>query len=487
MRCARCTAPVIAALLVLASSAAAATSTAALDLPQIGEPADNTLSPAQEKELGARVVAELYRENYTIDDPELSDYVTAIGWQLAGASATKPPPLTLFVVQDPRINAFALPGGYIGVNAGTLLAADNESELAGVLGHEMAHVTQRHIARTGEDTQVSTIATWLAVIAAVIAGSSNPDMVMGALAIGQGVNYQRQVSYTRAHEQEADRIGIQTMAAAGFDPNGMASFFSKLQQESRLYGNGIPEILLTHPLSTNRVAEAQARAAELSKGMGKRQDSTEFGLMRARARVLSAEQPGEALDYFSRELQSGHDVVDNRYGLAYAQLMQSQIVAAMQTLAPLVDRYPKQANIQLLNARLQALSGRREAAMKTYTHILELYPRYAPAVLAYAETLMDGGQAGAARQYLLSHDQAQGTQMLTYRLLAQAARDSGNLAESAYQMGTYLFLRGDPGGALAQLDAGLRLPDLTAQERSRLVAKRSEVRNTLPSNYRERM
>src|SRR3546814_8404898 len=138
-------------LLVLASGSAAATTTAELNLPQIGEPADNTLSPAQEKELGKQVVAQLYAANYTVDDPELSDYVNAIGYQLAGASATQPPPLTLFVVQDPRINAFALPGGYIGVNAGTLLASDNESELAGVLGHEMAHVTQRHI-RSAEHT-----------------------------------------------------------------------------------------------------------------------------------------------------------------------------------------------------------------------------------------------------------------------------------------------------------------------------------------------
>jgi predicted Zn-dependent protease len=470
-----------AALLVCLSGGAAATSTAALNLPQIGEPADNTLSPAQEKKLGASVVAQLYHEDYTIDDPELTDYINAIGYRLAGASSTKPPLLTLFVVQDPRINAFALPGGYIGVNAGTLLAADNESELAGVLGHEMAHITQRHIARGAEDAEVGTIATWIGVIAAIIAGSANPDVVLGALGVGSAINYQRQVSYTRAHEEEADRIGIQTMAAAGFDPRGMATFFSKLQQEARLYGNGIPEILLTHPLSTNRMAEAEARAAEL--GPVKHQDPIEFGLMRARARVYSSEQPGEALEYFSREIGIGHDSVDNRYGLALAQFTQSQVIAAMQTLAPLVDRYPKQANIQLLNADMLEQSGRQDAALAAYRRVLQLYPRYAPAMLDYAGALLNNGQPDAARQYLISHDQAQGTQMETYKLLAQAARASGNLSEAAYQMGTYLMLRGDPGGALAQIDAGLRLPDLTAQERARLVAKRTEVRSALPERY----
>ncbi|MFT4046093.1 MAG: M48 family metalloprotease [Solimonas sp.] len=474
----RCLLPLAVAALVLCSGRAGAVATSALDLPQLGEPADNTLSPAQERALGARVTAELYHENYTLEDPELIDYINAIGYKLAGASMTPPPPLTIFIVQDPRINAFALPGGYMGINAGTLLAADNENELAGVMGHELAHITQRHIARAAEDTEVGTIATWLAVIAAIIAGSSNPDVVMGALAIGQGINYQRQVSYTRAHEQEADRIGIQTMAAAGFDPNGMASFFSKLQQQSRLYGNGIPEILLTHPLSTNRMAEAAARAAELP--AVHHEDSPEFVLMRARARVLSADRPGEALDYFANEIKAGRDTLENRYGLAFAQLQQSQIIAAMQTLAPLVTRYPKQANVQLLNATLLAQNGRIAPALDAYQRILQSYPAYAPAMLGYAEALMNAGKPGEARQYLLSHEQAQGTQLATYQLLAQAARESGNLAESAYQMGTYLQLRGDPGSALAQIDAGLRLPDLTPQQRSRLVAKRTEMRNALP-------
>jgi len=469
------------AALVFVSGQSAALPSAALDLPQLGEPADNTLSPMQERMLGARITAELYRGNYTIEDPELIDYINAIGYKLAGASNTAPPPLTIFVVQDPRINAFALPGGYMGINAGTLLASTSESELAGVMGHELAHITQRHIARSIEDTEVGTIATWLAVLAAIIAGSANPDVVMGALAVGQSINYQRQVSYTRAHEQEADRIGIQTMAAAGFDPNGMASFFGKLQKQSRLYGNGIPEILLTHPLSTNRMAEAAARAAEMPRV--RRDDPIEFFLMRARSRVLSADMMSQVLDYYAKEIKSGRDTVENRYGLALAQLKQSQVVAAMQTLAPVVERYPKQANIQLLGAQLLAQNGRIDRALEVYERVLELYPRYAPAMLAYAEALMNAGKPDAARQYLLSHEQAQGTQIATYQLLAQAARESGNLAESAYQMGTYLHLRGDPGSALAQLDAALRLPELSAQDRARLVAKRSEVRNALPSNY----
>src|SRR5690606_30792174 len=242
--------------------------------------------------------------------------ISTIGWKLAANSSTTPPPLTFFMIRDPRINAFALPGGYIGFNAGLVLAADSESEVAGVMGHELAHVTQRHLARTAEDTEVANIATWLAAIAAIIAGSADPDVVVGALSLGQTLAYQRQVSYTRAHEQEADRIGIQTMAKAGFDPFAITAFFQKLEQQSRLYGSGIPEILRTHPLNTSRISEAQARASELPHT--RPAPSLQFALMQARARVLSAERPSLAVDHFAAKLDAGDDAIANRYGLALA-------------------------------------------------------------------------------------------------------------------------------------------------------------------------
>lgn len=455
-----------------------------LDLPQIGEPADNTMSPSQEKQLGQRVMAQLYSGGYMLEDPELTDYISTLGWRLAANSATQPPQLTFFVVGDPRINAFALPGGYIGFNAGLLLAADNESEVAGVMGHELAHVTQRHIARTGEDSEIANAATWLAVIAAIIAGSADPDVIIGALSLGQAMAYQRQVNYTRAHEQEADRIGIQTMAKAGFDPKGMASFFQKLEQQSRLYGSGLPEILRTHPLSVNRVAEASSRAAEIAPVVHK--DPPEFALMRARARVLSAERASIAVDQYSGNLKSGKALDESQYGLALALYELGQYNRALEALTPLVERMPGQVNVKLLQGRLQMRSGDTAAGLANLQQILRRNPRYAPAILSYAEGLMTAGKPDEARQILLSHEQTLGTQIQTYNLLAQAARESNNLVEASYQMASFLYLRGDAGNALAQLDAGLRLPNLDDKHRARLLAKRKEVRDSLPDNWRPR-
>ena len=453
-----------------------------LDLPQIGNPADTALSPAEEFRLGARVVSELYAYEYILEDAQLTDYLTATGWKLAAASGTRPPKLEFFMVKDPRINAFALPGGFMGFNAGLVTASSSESEMAGVMAHELAHVTQRHIARSAaESGGVTTIATWLAVLAAVIAGSANPDIVLAALAAGQGLAYQRQVSFTRAHELEADRIGIHTLSQAGFNPEGMATFFQKLEQQSRLYGNGIPEILRTHPVNTTRVSEARARAASMPPNNAA--DSIEYSLMKARTQVFASRQPSDAVDAYSALIAAGHDNPGFRYGLAFAQHELGQEDTAMATLKPVLDKYPRQPNLGLLQAAI--LGGGKDPAkgLAAYERTLQANPRFAPAILEYAEALIHAGEPNQAREILLTHEQAFGTRLDTYRLLSQSARDVGNNAEASYQMATYLYLRGDAGGALSQLDAGLRIASLSEQDRARLSARRAEVREALPRNY----
>lgn len=453
----------------------------AIELPQMGEPADLEISPAQEAALGKQVVAELYQYNYILDDAEIYEYISAIGWKLVSASQTKPPHIEFFPIADDRINAFALPGGYIGVNAGILLAANSESEVAGVMGHELAHVTQRHIARSQEGETAANIATWAAVLAAILAGSGNPDVIIGALSIGQSMTYQRQVNYTRAHELEADRLGIQTMSAAGFNPQGMASFFQRLSQEARLYGNGLPEILRTHPLSTTRVSEAQARIAALPKSSYK--DSPDFALMQARTRVLAADNPSEGVEYFAN-LMKGNPSVATRYGYAYALSERGQNQEALEALKPALEQSPRQVNLNLLLGKLQAGLNQKDASLATYERTLRQYPRYAPAIFAYADALMDAGKPEAARQVLISRDQALGTRLPTYNLLSQAAREMNNVAEAAYQLAQYQYLRGDAGSALATLDAGLRTANIGAQDRARLTAKRQEIRDSLPKNWR---
>jgi beta-barrel assembly-enhancing protease len=461
------------AALALSGALRAAAEPTSVDLPRIGEPADVALSPLEEQRIGARITAELYAREFILEDVEITEYVAGLTWRLVAAAEAQAPNLTVFLMRDPRINAFALPGGFLGINAGLITSVRNESELAGVLAHELAHVTQRHIARTIEGTQVANLATWAAVLGAIIAASANPEVVLAALSLGQAANYQREVNFTRAHELEADRIGIRTMAQAGFDPQAVASFFVRLEQQSRLYGNQVPEFLRTHPVNTTRISEARTRAAALPSP--KVRDPLEFSIMQARARALTTERPSQSAEYFSSLLGSGRITIAERYGLALSYARLGQYERALEVLQPAIDLEPRQPNLALLNARILAAQGRHDLALARLEKLIQHHPRHAPSILEYADALLGAGKPDDARQVLLSHEQSLGTRMETYRLLAYAARDTGQTVEAQYQMANYLLERGDAGGALAQIDAALRLSSLSSQERSRLKARRSEI------------
>lgn len=458
---------------------------APIDLPDLGNPADLAISPRQEEEISRQVAAELYYFNYVLEDVEVGEYLNTLGWRLAAFGTEKPPEFRFFMIADPRINAFALPGGYVGMNAGLILAASNESEVAGVMAHEQAHVTQRHAARGQDQGEVETIATWLAVLAAIIAGSANPNVVIGALSLGQGINYNRQVSYTRANEYEADRVGIRTLAAAGFDPNGMASFFAKLEQQTRLYGNRLPEILLTHPVNTTRIAEASARAAQYQKREVK--NSVDFELMRARIRVLMSESPSEVGSYFRGEIEAGKATPENQYGLAMALAAQSLYEEAEQAIEPLVKQNIKSASVPILQARILIGRDRTGDGLALLKKTLDGLPRFPPVILAYAEALINAGEPAEARRVLLSHEQALGTRIETYRLLSAAAKAQGNIAEAQYQQGVYHYARGDVRSALQQLNAGLRVAGISASDRARLSAKRQEILEQIPKDELRRL
>ena len=458
---------------------------APIDLPDLGNPADLAISPKEEAEISRQVAAELYYFNYVLEDVEVGEYLNTLGWRLAAFGTEKPPEFRFFMIADPRINAFALPGGYIGMNAGLILAASSESEVASVMAHEQAHVTQRHAARGQDQGEVETIATWLAVLAAIIAGSANPNVVIGALSLGQGINYNRQVSYTRANEYEADRVGIRTLAAAGFDPNGMASFFAKLEQQTRLYGNRLPEILLTHPVNTTRIAEASARAAQYQKREVR--NSIEFDLMRARVRVLMSETPSEIGAYFEGELNGGKVTPENQYGLAMALAAQGRYEEAEAAIAPLLKANLKSASVPILHARILIGSERTGQGLALLKKTLDALPRHPPTLLAYAEALINAGEPAEARRVLLSHEQALGTRIETYRLLSAAAKAQGNIAEAQYQQGVYHYERGDIRSALQQLNAGLRVAGISTADRSRLSAKRQEILEEIPKDQLRRL
>ncbi len=291
------------------------------DLPEIGSSADATLTRDEEYQIGRMVVRSLRDQGQIVEDPEINDYVQNLGSRIAAQAQEGGQPFLFFVVKDNGINAFALPGGFIGVNHGLILATANESQLAGVLAHEIAHVTQRHIARSIRAQGRQSIASAAAILAAILIGAATgaSDAVQAGIAIAQGTAAQQRINFTRANEYEADRVGIGFLAASGFDPNSMADFFETLGRRSGLSVNSrVPEFLQTHPVSSNRIAEARGRAQQLRVAVRPQQPT--WALVRERIRVVAAPADADIRPYYAARRERGVLTPAERYGEALANL-----------------------------------------------------------------------------------------------------------------------------------------------------------------------
>ena len=357
-------------------------------LPSLGD--NSELAAAAERRLGDRIAASIYRDPDYIDDPVLSDYLQSI-WQPLMAAARARGELNselderfaweLFLIRDRTVNAFALPGGYLGMHLGLIGVVSNRDELAAVLGHELSHVTQRHISRL--ISQQASTTPWMigAMILGALVASKNPQAASAAIVGGQAVAAQTQLNFSRDMEREADRVGLTVMLDAGFDSRGASGMFEKLQQASRLNDNGAFPYLRSHPLSTQRIAEVQARLqlasteappADASSQLATRNARVLHSMMAARARVLA--DPGvDALRAMQAEALGVGAQTTNPSGTLYAGALASAKLrefAAAQSLAEKVMA-TTQGNPQaqtaavLLGIEVNLIAGRVPPSFQT--------------------------------------------------------------------------------------------------------------------------
>jgi beta-barrel assembly-enhancing protease len=307
------------------------------ELPALGEAGADDLSPANERKLGESIMREIYADPSYLPDPDTTEYLNKLGYQLVAASNARYMDFTFFCIRDPTINAFALPGGFIAVHSGLILIAQTESELAAVIGHEIGHVEQRHIARMiakqRESTAIAIGALLLALLAARSNSSSAADLTQAALFGGQAAAIQQQLNYGREAEREADRVGFQTLSGAGFDVTAMATFFGRMQQSTRIYESAAPAYLRTHPLTIERISDMQTRVHDVH--TKQRPDSLDFQLVRARLRVLQDESPQgvrDARGVFAGQLANKATPSDMAayYGLALTNLKLGDSAAALE-------------------------------------------------------------------------------------------------------------------------------------------------------------
>ncbi|WP_250483113.1 M48 family metalloprotease [Caballeronia sp. GaOx3] len=313
-----------------------------VQLPDLGDGSGGSLTPQAERKVGERMMREVRADPDYLDDWLLRDYLDSISSKLSAAAAVQylggyRPDFDLFAVRDSQINAFSMPGGFIGVNTGLIAATQTESELASVIGHEMGHVLQRHIARMLGTQEKSTYAALAAMVAGMLAGllAHSGDLGMGIAMGGQAFAVDNQLRFSRAAEHEADRVGFQMLAAAGYDPYAMVAFFERLDRYS-MADNGVPPYVRTHPLTTDRIADMEGRARRVPYRQPRQ--SAEYAFVRARARVLQVNYASDYREVASRlkseiEDQTALNPASNWYGIALAQSLMGNYDAASDALA----------------------------------------------------------------------------------------------------------------------------------------------------------
>lgn len=459
------------------------------DLPKLGEAAGATMSVAEEQMIGDRIMTQIRRSQYLMKDPLITDYIQQLGHKLVAAN---PDALgrrfQFFVIQESSINAFALPGGYIGIHSGLITASQSESELASVLGHEVAHVTQRHLARRLEQQDKISIPTILGVIASVIAATQDPEAGIAGMSATQAAAQQSIISHTRDNEEEADRIGITMLSSAGFDVRAAADFFETMQQASR-YTQKPPEILLTHPLSRNRIAAARERAQLYPQV--EHQNSLDYHLVKARIKsidLVNSEDSFRLLDqkYNQKQLKS----VEERY--LYAELLKSR-GKTQRALSILTDLYQEHSDNHLLLFTLAETHKANKTSSKILPELtkqLEKTPGSTKLLLATAQIYLDNKQPEAAEKLLLRYVDVNRHNPSYLYILAEAQAQAGRTPEMHETTGQYLLLLGDLRTAKKHFELALNGTSEDPYAQTRIQARLDEVnkkiREILTENARSR-
>ncbi|QGX41482.1 M48 family metalloprotease [Permianibacter aggregans] len=454
------------------------------ELPDMGSSTSKVLSEQYEQLVGDAYMRQLRQFLPVIDDPELVEYINDLGFRLvANAPDAQGRQFYFFLVNDSSLNAFALPGGYIGVHSELFLMAENESELAGVLAHEIAHVTQRHLARRLERQQQLSFPTLAAILGGLILAAANPNAGIAAMSAAQAGAQQMLINHTRANESEADRIGMQILSEVNLDPYGMATFFEKMEQTTR-YLRLPPPVLLTHPVSQQRMADARLRAAEFRVGLVPA--STRLYLMQTKMRALvekevsTLERAQETLD------KRAPDDVLTLYSRALLRMRQDKPIEALTLAETLRQREPKNLSFLLLATKAMNALNQHDAAEKLLAKELELQPNHHALTVAYAQTLMANNKAAAAREKLLAYVSLPDTEPNVYQLLAAAQQASGHPDEVHESQGLYLLSIGDLHGALAQFEVAVRSYSDDPYASARINARIKQIQNILMEQRRRR-
>lgn len=487
-------------------------------LPDLGSSANALISPQEAQDYGAAMMRQMRALDMLVDDPLLDDYINNLGYRLVASCAKPKDHFAFFIAKDPEINAFAAPGGYIVVNSGLIAITQNENELAAVMAHEIGHITQNHLQRAFEASKRDTPLLALVLLGAIAAGSSGHntgDAGAAVFAGGQGLLEQKQINFTRKDEAEADRVGIQTLSNAGFDPNAMASFFQRMEDvlSTDAGGYNVPELLQDHPVNAARISDAKARAGALiaqqkqrpsgallnkaqwagltapiayvkdpttllSQPAGQDQDDADtYLLMRERVRVLSGDALRLVTYYGANLSRHDFDTPSNRYGYALALTRSGSGAKAVAQLQPMLAAHPASLILRLAMADAKLQAGQRAEALAIYAELNTASPRNRAVALGYAKALTDGGNKTQAAQAadMLRPMLDDSDEPDIYTAYANASDKAGDAIRAGEAYAQASYLSGRPFDAMEQLKRLLKRNDLDYYARARIQARIADL------------
>lgn len=429
----------------------------ARDLPVLGDASSSLISPQMEKEIGRQFLKQLHAQLPTVDDPILKYWASRQITELAQYSQLRDNLMQVVLIDNDEINAFAAPGGVVGINLGLLLAAEDVHEYASVVAHELAHLSQRHFARGVEEQRSQAIPTLASLLAAIMIGAvGGGDAGMAAVSAAQAAAQSNQLRYSRTREQEADRIGLNTMVRAGLDPEGMSRMFERMQQAYR-FTRRPPEFLLTHPLSESRIADARQQVQAVPRG--EYDDSLDYQLMRARTRVHYAASPQAAVKHFEKEVHDHPDSPAARYGLALAQSEAGEHEDAIALGDALFTQDPTRILYVAAYGELLMNARRYDQAEQLLSRHLAINPDNPPLAMLYAETLTLQQKHKEAESVLARQSQIRSDDVDVWYDLAEVSGLAGNIVGVHRARAEYFALHGAFQKAIQHLEYARRLVD----------------------------
>lgn len=455
-------------------------------LPDLGESAQGDFSPLMEQKIGNSIINDIRnRDPSYVDDPEINGYLNRLGGRLASQSEGATQSFEFFALRDPTLNAFAMPGGYIGVHTALILSAQSESELASVLAHEISHVTQRHLARLINKSSQGQVAALLSLAVAILAARSNPDIATGAALAGQAAGIQNQLNYSRDFEREADRFGLNLLEKSGYDVRGMGSFFERLQKFGRLYENNAPGYLRTHPLTTERIADMENRIQ--SRPYRQVADSVEFLLVRAKLRAQLG-TPQEALADFQTQLKerkyANEAVV--RYGLAQARVRAADLPGAEREVADLRRLKLQSPMVETLAAEVRMKAGDAVEAARLLAVARQRYPQERAVLYGLIAAQQASGQAAESLRLASEEVLAYPSDARLHALQARSHALLGHRAEQHRALAESYALQGQLAGAILQLELAQKAGDGNFYAQSQIDARLRELKKQQVEELRQK-